>query len=415
MSRAGLSALYFVPTLLIVLIFFVSLAVDVGRMRLARTQVQVATDAAARAGANSLPHYNIQGVIDNTTETALANGVIDRERQLEEHLGERTNPGLELIPDADIEVGRWDDNAHTFTPIEDDDATVRDERRGANAVHVMGRRTAERGNAIPLIFAPSVGVFTADASSSAIAFTKDFYDQPGQPDAFAFVGIDTITGGANGSAFDSVQLPSTSRRPNTVIASDGDIHLNATDVYGAARPGMGRKLFADSAANVTGWTAPLEYRLARRFRAVSGPPSGAMPIPPHGIFSGGSDPANQTVYAGELPAEFTVSGYVRIYVTDAPNSRIDLAATKITWANGAPDPEKLEIYVTGSNITGVTAEADVKVYAHLYAPQANLLVGGKVDFYGWAIARQITIVGVAGLHYDESKSANELHHILLER
>src|SRR3954453_18283413 len=86
--RRGLSMLY-VVVMLTALIGFVSMAVDVGRVRLARTQLQTATDASARAAADSLP-ISTQTVINNATEAAASNGIIDSDNDNRE----RTNPGL---------------------------------------------------------------------------------------------------------------------------------------------------------------------------------------------------------------------------------------------------------------------------------------------------------------------------------
>src|SRR5437868_12232557 len=74
-QRRGLSAIYFV-FLLIALAAFVSMAVDIGRVRLATNQIQLATDAAARAAADSLP-ISTQTTIDNAVDTADANDVVN--------------------------------------------------------------------------------------------------------------------------------------------------------------------------------------------------------------------------------------------------------------------------------------------------------------------------------------------------
>src|SRR5437763_334556 len=91
-QRRGLSAIY-VVLILVAMIGFVSLAVDVGRIRLARTEIQLATDAAARAGADSLP-ISSQAVFDNAVAAADQNGVIDDDTSKATPGGARTNPGL---------------------------------------------------------------------------------------------------------------------------------------------------------------------------------------------------------------------------------------------------------------------------------------------------------------------------------
>jgi len=50
--------------------------------------------------------------------------------------------------DEDIAVGLWDATTRTFTELEDDPLTKRDERRAANAVRIHARRIKERDNPI---------------------------------------------------------------------------------------------------------------------------------------------------------------------------------------------------------------------------------------------------------------------------
>src|SRR5439155_19473341 len=124
-QRDGLSAIYFI-FLLVALAGFVSMAVDIGRIRLARTQIQLATDAAARAGADSLP-ISQQATIDNTVTSADANDVIDMDQSKNNVIGARTNPGLPLEPSEDIEVGIWNPTLRTFTVLTDTAKTPSDE------------------------------------------------------------------------------------------------------------------------------------------------------------------------------------------------------------------------------------------------------------------------------------------------
>src|SRR5215207_2484007 len=182
--RRGVSIL-FVIIFLVVLIAFVSLAVDVGRVRLARAELQTAADAAARAGARSLPASN-QAVVGEATYAGTQNPVIDSEDANADHMGERTNPGVALDENDDIHVGVWveatDGAPAQFKEIVDDPTTRRDERREASAVRTWGRRLEERGNPVPLIFAPILGVLSTNIERHAVAKIT------GGPALFGFVG-----------------------------------------------------------------------------------------------------------------------------------------------------------------------------------------------------------------------------------
>src|SRR5262245_49517822 len=122
--RRGLSILY-VVVIVVALAGFVSMAVDIGRVRLARTQLQLATDAAARAGADLLP-VSTQATIDSALAAADLNPVLDDNG----NHGQRADTGVVLEPDGDLEFGVWDWSTREFTLLDDDD------RRRANALHV---------------------------------------------------------------------------------------------------------------------------------------------------------------------------------------------------------------------------------------------------------------------------------------
>jgi len=78
----------------------------------------------------------------------------------------------------DIEFGTWDTSAKTFTVL------TGSNRANANSMRVTTRRTAARGNAIPLLFAQLFGQSTFDVTATAIAFS------PGQ--LAQLVGISSI-------------------------------------------------------------------------------------------------------------------------------------------------------------------------------------------------------------------------------
>jgi len=262
-SRRGLSIIY-VALFLVVLIGIVSLGVDVGRVRLARAEVQNAADAAAHSGARSLP-VGQTAVEDAAVQAAADNAVIDQD----DSTGHRINQGLEIFPEDDVEVGIWDPNARTFTALDDNGGTRTDERRAANAVHVIGRRIQARNNPIPLIFAPVVGVFHTDVTQQAIAYVH------GGPDRFGFVGLDFVDSNGNTANIDSVLLPSLARRENGGVASNGDIDLRNGDVYGDVRPGVGKDLTQGPNSLITGWTADLDQPLSYT------PDAFPNPLPPN--------------------------------------------------------------------------------------------------------------------------------------
>ena len=123
--RRGLSIIY-VVVMLVILIAFVAFAVDVGRLRLAREQLQTAADASACAGAQDLPSGPV-----NATDSA--NSFAGRNKCL--------GDAVTLNTAQDVDFGLWTTDDHTYHKLPYTDiAGHRHELREANAIHVMTRR-----------------------------------------------------------------------------------------------------------------------------------------------------------------------------------------------------------------------------------------------------------------------------------
>jgi hypothetical protein len=140
--------LVYVSVLLVVLVGFVSLSVDLGRVQLAQTQLQSATDAAARYGAFGLQNilYGQSAAASNAAVSGLDN-IVD---------------GSPLvIQSSDVQIGYWDATHRTFTVVTDPTT--------ANAVKVTAVRSAARGTAIPMTFLKLLGRSSFDIQASSVA------------------------------------------------------------------------------------------------------------------------------------------------------------------------------------------------------------------------------------------------------
>src|SRR3954452_20409003 len=135
LAPSGVTVVY-VGIALVAVIAIASLAVDLGRAQCAKTELHRAAYAASRYGAT--------GIDDGTAITkaiaAAADNLVDGTPLV-------LNNNLPGNP-KDVEVGNFD---ATLTP------RFSTTRKPANAVRVTARRTAERGTAIPLLFARVVG------------------------------------------------------------------------------------------------------------------------------------------------------------------------------------------------------------------------------------------------------------------
>jgi Flp pilus assembly protein TadG len=391
-ARRG-AAIVWVALILIILIAFASFAVDLGRVRVGKAQLQTAADAAARAGVSALPNGPSSEAEDRAVEVANAN--------------ECMGTSVELVVEEDIVLGLWNEVDRTFSELTDDPGTLIDERRGANACKVTTRRTVDRGNAMPLTLARVLGKTTFNAEAAAIAYIK------GRKRGFGLIGLDWIR--MTGTTMTDSYNAATETYPgadgpnnNGTIASNGNITLNGTvDVHGDAYPGYPNHI-VDKTSNVTvtgDWHTPLDEPLV--YPAETMPTTGTnlgnvdLKNQQTLTLNGSNDPSNPTIYRASGfrlrgGSELFINGYVKLYVS----GNVDMAGN--TTMNGAPAlPARLEISVTSAN-TSVDVSGTSELSAHIYAPLSNVRLNGTPGFYGWVIGKTLEMVGNSEIHYDES-------------
>jgi len=367
-GRRGVSSLYTV-VMLTVLCGFVSFGVDLGRVQLAKTELRVAADAAARAAARALAAGDSQA---RAAAVAVA--------------AANTCDGqpVALDPAADVETGTWNPATRTFTPG----------AASPNAVRVTARRIAARNSAIPLTFARVVGRDTCDVSASAIAACAP------SSAGYGIVGIDSITmsGNASTDSYDSSAGPYSplTARARGSVSSNGNITMSGNArVRGDARPGPGCSVRRSGNATVTGSTAPLSA-------ALSYPP----PSLPESYTWGGnlciSGNSTVTLPAGVYyynnisvsgNATIRTTGQVTVYVAGS----VSLSGNAVVHQNR---PENFRIRVLGSGSVSVSGNGDL--WADIYAPSSAVSFTGNGDFFGALVGRTLTISGNGDVHYDES-------------
>lgn len=378
----GLSIIY-VVMLLLILCFFVSIGVDMGRVRVAKSQLQTAADAAVLAGVQALPSADHDDAIDQAVEVAARNTV--------------DGTAVTLWAGQDVEFGLYRVSTRTYTRVGDDEPGFSEVRpSAANAIKITAPRTAARGNPVNLLFARAVGRDTFDVVASATAVVT------GGPTRFGIVGLDWVRANGNFAQIDSYDpslgsYESQPRRHNGTVASNGNIDLGNGDVFGDARPGMTGELFQAPNSVVTGWTAPLDFPL------VFPPPS----IPAGTTNLGDYRPGKAAVLAGgtaENPTLYRASGFstnktlaitgaVEMYVT----GDVDLRGASIV---NSGLPANLKIFVVGSGFVDIGGNS--KLYAQIYAPKSDITLHGTPGFYGALIGKTLDIRGTSDIHYDES-------------
>jgi Flp pilus assembly protein TadG len=145
--RRGIAVVYFLG-MFTLLTGFCSLAVDFGRVLLVKEQLQCVADAAARAALYKLS-TSVAAAQTAAVNVAAANTV--------------DGSAVSITASTDVVFGTWDPVAQTFTTL------TGSAQSAANAVQVTVHRTAARGNATRLTFAPLLGQSTCDVNSTATA------------------------------------------------------------------------------------------------------------------------------------------------------------------------------------------------------------------------------------------------------
>lgn len=146
------AVLIIVAVLLVVLIGFLGLVIDTGKMYRVRGELQNASDSAAHAGAVSLDNTaeGIESAREHAHEYALM------------HSADSTDVALQ---DPDIEFGHWDEATRTFSSLGSEPANP----NAVNAVRVTDRREETTANPVLLHLAPLLGVTQANVRTDAIA------------------------------------------------------------------------------------------------------------------------------------------------------------------------------------------------------------------------------------------------------
>lgn len=145
-QRRG-TAMVYAMIMMTALFGFCSLATDYGRVRLAKTQLQGAADAAAL--------YGIRGL---KTDIATA-----QSQAIAAAADNKCNNATVVLTNNDIEFGLWNSTTRTFTVL------TGNARQSATAIRITARAQAARGSAIGTPFAAVIGRSQCDVTAQAVA------------------------------------------------------------------------------------------------------------------------------------------------------------------------------------------------------------------------------------------------------
>jgi Flp pilus assembly protein TadG len=393
-QRRGVAAFYII-VLMTLLCGVASLAVDYGRVQLAKTELRRAADAAARAGASSVP-------ADITTATSLAVKYAA--------LNVADGSPVELDPSNDIDFGLWTSSTKTFTKLTGNSLT------GANAIRVTARRNFARKNAVPLLFANLLGVSSTDVSASSVALlTKG-------GSGYGIIGLDfvSMSGSASVDSYISSEgsYSTLSARDHGNVASNGNITMSGgAHIEGDANPGEGMTV---SGGNVTGSRKPLTEPIVK-------PPAEA------GTAEFINNNANVAQYikngsfsiSGQKTADFPTGVYYFQNFTASGGAKINAnvngpviiyVAGDLTLTGGSSaydgDAQNLQIILLNSG-TKADFTGNSAIYVDLYAPLSKVTLSGTTDVFGQIVGKSVTITGSGYMHYDEKMTAPFVKKIMV--
>ena len=373
---------------LIVLTGFCSLAVDVGRVQLARSELRLAVDSAARHAGHGMVGSGVTAARANAAAAAADNKVAGHT--------------LVLDQNADVEFGTWDAATKTFT------RAAAGSEASAKAIRVTGHLTAARGNAVQLVFARVLGKQSFEMTARAISRIST--RKPGLI-GLSFISMSGNVGLGNVSnSYRSKDGTYTALSPTFnrgTIASNGSITLSGNSrVNGDAVPGPGKSVTVSGGASVSGSTSPaaslMSYPMESAGSAATTNNNSAIPS---AYLDGDRD-----FY---LSAALTLPGGV-YYVNDFEVSAVGLltfsgpatlyvsgsAYVRGTVKTFADTPSNLRIVMTNSGPFEMSSSGTL--YADLYCPASAFKMGGTATFCGSVIAQSVSMGGNASIIFDES-------------
>jgi hypothetical protein len=366
-NRRGVAIVYVIVALT-AFAGFVSLAVDLGRVQLVKTQLQRVADSAAR--------YASQGA---EAGNAVTWGVANANEQT-------VNGAAYSALNADVVIGKW--VSPTFTA----GATP------TNAVKMTVGCTTARGTAVPLMFGVMIGRSTCDVNASSVAI---FADNPNG----GFIGLSSVTV-KNNTFIGSYNSSKTKSPTHSGAGFNGAVGSNGAVTSGNNDTIQGNVLLGPS-GSVSGFT----YSGKKMTQA------GGITVPSMPAWSPGTNP-------GSIPSSYTVSNsttlphgtywFTSLTITgaltfDGPstvyvNGNVDLEGDLIGYNNV---PSNLAIFQYGSNTFGSTAGGanNSNIVADVLAPNVAFSEKNNLYYYGRGFFASINTMNNAEFYYDEAFGA----------
>jgi hypothetical protein len=347
-----------------------ALAVDWGRVQVAKTELRRTCDAAAR--------YAVTGVSDGTTLTK-ANWI-----GLQNPVDGRTI----TFTAADVETGAWDATTLKFTA-----------GGGVpNAVRVTARRR------VPAVFEQIAGPGSTQLTVKAIARFNVI--------GYGVVGLNSITMRGNTStsywsATGAAQAGFGNIGSNGTVSISNNSSIDGSVFYG---PGGSVSGSGNVSGTVSQLASPLSFPPADAGSAAS---SNSDWLVPSWAFPGGKDFSLQSNQSLTLPGgtyyfqNFTMQGGSSLTFTGPATiycyGTFNMSGNTTTSGS---KPGNLSIIMCkrpdGTAPGSLTIGGLSALYSSIYAPQSAVALSGSGDIYGSVLGLTVDMTGTSGIHYDLS-------------
>jgi hypothetical protein len=359
------------------IIGFAAMAIDVGRLQAAKSDLQTAVDAAARHAAT--------GIRDNSMQAKAIAAANEN----------RVDGALLSLNASNVQVGKYDPAARTFTV----------NGTPTNAVRV--RVTRANGIGADTNLARVLGINRVNFDAESLAYDNTISivaatpppSTPSNPTGGinGFVGMDwfNMNGPLTLRAWDSSTQAVTPAAAWAVARTRGPSNLNSgVNIQGELQTSSSVSM---NSATITRGVTSLPAGFGTGTYAM--PTTPATGVTNMGNYNGPSG-ASQTFAAGkyyfdtfQVPSGKTVtfSGPVELYVNGSTN----ITGTVITSGN---IPSNLKIFgVSGSGMdigSGATA-----LYAEIYAPNSPMNLNNRT-FYGSMIVKGVSVNSAFTMNID---------------
>lgn len=360
-ARRGISMLY-VCIVMVVVFAFATLAMDYGRVQLARTQLQTATDSTAKWGVRWVSASNASTLRARCNEVAGQNQV--------------NNEKL-VLSNSNIVVGYWNGQTRVFKP----------NLRPRNAIQISASST------VPLVFGGQGNISSCTVDTTAIATCTPM-------GIVALSGFSFHVNTFIGSYDSSVTTHPTqgTSSSNAAVVSNGYIgeHNNSV-IRGDVYVGPGGSV--DPGFSVSGGVGSLPSAATAPAEASWSPAPNPGNVPQSYVHASNTTLLPGTYWFTSLKntRALKFSGPATIYV----NGNID-AGDDIKAYNNLP--ANLKIYQIGAN-RHFNMSGGNEIIAQIVAPRSNFEVSNNVKFYGTCVFNRITAHNNSEFYYDESSAS----------